>query len=73
MHGNVAEWVADWYGPYPATTAAIGGEKTDQNQKVFRGGSFASTFEQVAPYEREHATPAEISSEVGFRCAADQI
>jgi formylglycine-generating enzyme required for sulfatase activity len=73
LGGNVSEWTADWYGPYPDSDAqdADFGEK----QRVVRGGGAGlghyalSVFFRSA--RRAHATPDMVSTDVGFRCAKD--
>ena len=69
--GNVAEWTASWYQPYPGNTldrAAFG-----EQFKVARGGAW------VLPYEpwsraanRNLAQPSDYQHRsIGFRCARD--
>lgn len=68
MHGNVWEWVHDWYGDYPSTpqinpTGPVNGE-----QRVIRGGGwfFASEYMKVA-MRVSHAPNGSRFSDVGFR------
>lgn len=73
LGGNVSEWVADWYQPYPGGDAqdADFGEK----HRVVRGGGAGlghyalSVFFRSA--RRAHAEPGMVSTDVGFRCAQD--
>ncbi len=73
MAGNVSEWVDDWYRPYPGATYKH--EAFGEVHKVVRGGGAGeghyalSSFYRAA--RRAHAEPATISTDVGFRCAAD--
>jgi hypothetical protein len=71
MAGNVAEWVADWYGPgyyldspqdNPIGPAA-------GQARVIRGGSYASNAEQITVYARDYAIPKDTAATLGFRCA----
>ena len=72
MAGNVSEWVADWYQPYPGTsyTSDAFGEK----YKVLRGaawgreGHYAMHQFQRGAY-RFYLDPDSILEDVGFRCA----
>lgn len=63
MAGNVWEWTASWYGPYPDVSQS----GTD---RVYRGGAWnsgdSSTFRGA---RRGHFDPSMRSHTVGFRCA----
>ncbi len=73
MAGNVAEWVEDWYKPYP------GGEgykdpKYGEQYKVVRGGGWGGMGHYNLPLyystsHREKGKPTEGYRDVGFRCA----
>ena len=68
MAGNVQEWTADIYRPYPGAPAH--GSSTSAGAKVFRGGSCA----EKSPYDvtctvRATAGPHRKGVVIGFRCA----
>jgi len=67
MHGNVEEWCADIYGPYPETpqTDPVGREKG--NFRVTRGGSVDTYPYFLRSANRAGALPADRNWIVGFR------
>ena len=70
MHGNVAEWVQDWYEEYyysrsPAVDPL--GPSTGSD-RVVRGGSFISSFSDYVDSEyRDYYEPDEPECCIGFR------
>ena len=73
MGGNVSEWVADWYQPYPGAT--YNDDDYGEKDKVVRGGGAGighyalSIFFRSA--RRQHTKPETLGTDVGFRCAQD--
>jgi formylglycine-generating enzyme required for sulfatase activity len=79
MTGNVWEWTADWYQPYPGNTYTS--DKFGEKLKVLRGNSWAGLGhfppkihnEVKAHYSRAgyrlFMSPTGIVNDVGFRCA----
>ncbi|MFI5406550.1 MAG: SUMF1/EgtB/PvdO family nonheme iron enzyme, partial [Nitrososphaerales archaeon] len=73
MIGDVWEWTSSEYVLYPGFRSRFE-EYTDKwaiNQKVLRGGSFASPKEQIRNSYRNYFKPHERILFSGFRCAAD--
>ena len=79
MAGNVMEWVNDWLGLFRDTTvtnyagAPNGG---DMGERIVKGGSYASTTEELNPYSRGDVytvTSATRAEYVGFRLALGSI
>lgn len=72
MNGNVSEWTANWYQPYPKSNYKdpLFGNKV----KVLRGGSFHKIDHgfikeyAMLPY-RNYAPPNDRFWDTGFRCA----
>jgi serine/threonine-protein kinase len=66
MAGNVAEWTASDYEPYPGSKA-----KPDKGNKVMRGGSFINLPIEQTTTDRRWHLPTKTFDYVGFRCAKD--
>ncbi len=66
MAGNVSEWVADDFVPYPNSE-----RKPDPNTKVYRGGAFAAQKELLKTTLRWWDFPNKSYAYLGFRCAQD--
>jgi len=69
LAGNVWEWTASAYAPYPAHA----GDVRDADERVQRGGSFLCSVggcEGFRVTARAHSTPETALMHVGFRCAA---
>jgi formylglycine-generating enzyme required for sulfatase activity len=73
MHGNVAEWTADWYGPYAATSSSIDPQgPATGTARVVRGGSWSAGAGRARCASREAHSPGDRSASLGFRIAADR-
>ena len=71
--GNVAEWTADYYAPYPpdTKTEAVDPKGPEKgSERVIRGGAWnASIVEWARPTLRFHAVETNQNHGTGFRCA----
>lgn len=76
MAGNVAEWTADYYGPYPEDGADRENPTgpDDGELRTVRGGGFLDGSRWLRTRSRWGANPAHSSRSIGFRCAhADDL
>jgi|DEB19_MinimDraft_3_1074340.scaffolds.fasta_scaffold14943_2 sulfatase modifying factor 1 len=73
MHGNVAEWCSDWYGPYEgdAQTDPLG--RSDGDFRVFRGGGHSMLTRMVRSANRSGWIPDAPLPAVGFRVVLGEL
>ncbi len=71
MHGNVWEWVIDWYGPYLSAAQRDPTGPTTGTDRVMRGGSFLDLLGGVRSAARFEGGPPDGFGYpfLGFRCA----
>jgi formylglycine-generating enzyme required for sulfatase activity len=68
MHGNVWEWVSDWYeASYPAESATDPRGAKSGSQRVCRGGSYSYDANSARSAFRSPWTPTGQADDVGFR------
>jgi formylglycine-generating enzyme required for sulfatase activity len=71
MLGNVWEWVADCYGPYPNACVTDPRELASSQDRVLRGGSWGNNSRCARASGRGNVVPALRNHTIGFRCALD--
>ncbi len=70
MHGNMFEWVHNWFGNYPSEqilsdwTGDSSGER-----RVIRGGCYGVTQQFCRNSQRSHMVPTTPFAFIGFRVA----
>jgi formylglycine-generating enzyme required for sulfatase activity len=75
MAGNVMEWVADWYQPYPGSDYVS--KDYGERFKVVRGGGWGGVGHYVISHfyrsaYRFYLAPDSRFDDLGFRCAGDK-
>jgi formylglycine-generating enzyme required for sulfatase activity/pimeloyl-ACP methyl ester carboxylesterase len=69
MHGNVSEWVEDWYGDYPTTAQTNPTGPSSGLNRVIRGGAWRLYLLGARSAYREKAAPPARDDFTGFRLA----
>jgi formylglycine-generating enzyme len=67
MHGNVWEWVQDWYGPYPESRHTDPSGPRQGTVRVRRGGGWDEHGHACRSANRGYANPASRLLSTGFR------
>ncbi len=69
MHGNVQEWCADWYAPYPGGSVSDPTGIAEGQFRVLRGGSWSSSAGHCRSAFRNWGRPSDANPFIGFRVA----
>jgi len=72
MHGNVWEWVSDWYAPYSKNKVIDPSGPTSGKEKVIRGGSWYYGAENAKSSHRRIHTPKLWGFSIGFRLICEK-
>ena len=72
MHGNVAEWCADYYAAFPSDPAANPAGPATGKTRVIRGGSFANFARGVRSSSRGNVPPSYQLKTVGLRVVCEE-
>ena len=67
MHGNVWEWVQDWYGEYAAEPVTDPQGPASGSYRVLRGGSWGSDTGDCRSAYRGNDAPGFRDDDLGFR------
>jgi formylglycine-generating enzyme required for sulfatase activity len=67
MHGNVFEWVKDWYGEYTPEPVTDPQGPASGSRRVFRGGSWFDRASNCQSAYRIYAGPGDRRVDLGFR------
>ena len=73
MHGNVAEWCSDWYGPYESGTQTDPLGRADGDCRVFRGGFHSSMIRFLRSGNRGSWVQNSASERIGFRVVQGEL
>jgi formylglycine-generating enzyme required for sulfatase activity len=69
MHGNVWEWVQDWFGVYPAEATTDPAGPPAGTHRVFRGGSWSTDVGHCRSAHRSAERVNRQHGDLGFRLA----
>ncbi|HOU13085.1 MAG TPA: SUMF1/EgtB/PvdO family nonheme iron enzyme [Anaerolineae bacterium] len=72
MAGNVWEWVADRYGPYPSEPQTNPKGPSEGDYRVMRGGAWSTSYWGVRSTFRFKDMPAGRDDFLGFRCVVER-
>ena len=72
MHGNVWEWVSDWYAPYSDQHQIDPTGPLTGKEKVIRGGSWYFGAQNAQSWYRRTHEPALWGFSIGFRLVAEE-
>src|SRR5262249_10029809 len=67
MHGNVWEWVQDWYGPYEVDEVTDPQGPSGDSYRVYRGGGWGTFAGNCRSSERNFDAPDTRLAGLGFR------
>ena len=67
MHGNVWEWVQDWYGDYAAATVTDPQGSSSGSVRVIRGGGWFGNAGDCRAAYRSYAPPGDRIADCGLR------
>jgi formylglycine-generating enzyme required for sulfatase activity len=73
MHGNVAEWCSDWYGPYQSGAQNDPLGRADGECRVFRGGFHSSLIRFLRSANRGSWVANSASERIGFRVVQGEL